>query len=104
MKCVQTKEYVEFIQDAFYLRLLPVEERLFRCVFSQEPILDSDSLLIDKTSFRPVSFSVEETEKGFQVRTSEVQAEVLKKDGRVIWTDLSDGSCLLEEGKRNWRK
>ena len=107
MKCIQTKHYAEFTREMFFLRLIPMEEEVFQCVFSQEPIAETESAFIDRTAFAPVPYSIEETEHSFQIRTSRVQAEVLKADGRIAWTRLADsrGSyILLEEGRKELEK
>ena len=92
MKCIQTEHYAELAREMFFLRLIPVEEEVFRCVFNQEPIAETESVFIDRTAFATVPYSIEETEHSFQIRTSRVQAEVLKADGRIIWTRLGGGA------------
>lgn len=104
MKCIQTEQYVDLIQNSFYLRLMPVEEQVFRCIFSQEPVCGSESLFIDSSGFCPVPFSVEETKSSFRISTTDLLAEVQKGNGRVTWIRLSDGRCLLEEGKKELEK
>ena len=100
MKCIQTEHYAELTRELFFLRLIPVEEEVFRCVFSQEPIAETESVFIDRRAFATVPYSMEETEHSFQIRTSRVQAEVLKADGRIIWTRLAD-SRTGEAGGRS---
>ncbi len=99
MKCIQTEHYAEFTREMFFLRLIPIEEEVFRCVFSQEPIAETESAFIDRTGFTPVPYSIEETEHSVQVRTGRVQAEVLKADGRILWTRLEDASAGEQPGQ-----
>ena len=104
MKCIQTEQYAELTREKFYLRLIPLEEEVFRCVFSQEPITETDLDFIDPTGFSPASYSIEETEHSFRLRTSCVQAEILKEDGRIIWKRQAEGGILLEEGRKELEK
>ena len=92
MKCIQTEHYAELAREMFFLRLIPMEEDVFRCVFSQEPVMETESAFIEQTDFEPVPYSMEETESSFRIRTKAVQAEVLKEDGRIIWTRLGGGA------------
>lgn len=93
-----TDTYVELEAGGIRQRLIPVTDRIIRCLASKKEIhQDGESLIIEKKEYPSVRFQTEETEDTVVLKTDRVGAVIEKETGRITWL-RPDGSCWLSEG------
>lgn len=102
---LRTDSYLEVLAGKKNYRLIPVTDEIIRCITSKKEIReDIPSLIIEdsvqKGTYTPVKFEVQEMEHSVCLMTAKVQAEISLSTGEIIWRH-ADGTAWAKEKKRD---
>ncbi len=99
-KIVKTDTYLEIGVGELRHRLIPVTDRIIRCITSKKQIqTGEDSLIIEKKQYPQVDFTVEDDLERVILKTDKVWVSVERQSGEFTWMRPDSSVWLRERGK-----
>lgn len=97
---LKTNAYLEVHTNKLSQRLIPITDKIIRCVAFKDDIkTDTPSLIIEKRNYPEVFFEVLEESNSVTLKTASLQAEVNIKTGAISWKHSDGTPWLSEAGK-----
>ncbi len=99
-----SEKFIEFNLSDAKMRLVPVTDCIFRCIYTKDDIFNHESMIIEKRQDKTIQFTVLEEEDYICISTNQVKACVQKDTGIITWYEKETQKRYLLEGEKSLSK
>lgn len=101
---IHNKSSIDFIFHNGKMRIQPVCNQIFRCIYTREELADGESLIIHKQPYQEMDIQVTENEKCVLVATEKLAVSIVKDTGIMTWSNPRTGVVYLQEAGKSLTK